>query len=256
MTARGFQDEPTEVVEPGTWWQGLVDFVSEPGVLEVVLGVVLLGAVVFVWWRLAALVSNARAREALGDYLLGVEQALQGDLNGAQKRLRRVLEQDPENHFARLMLGKVLGDLGQAEQAHQQHLYLQKAFAVESGENDLLLAQSLLSAGLPAEAAEVAEQAMANMPGHGPGWDFLYRARLQQGDHEAAARAGRRLVLLLRDGQQRQRFQLDLARTFAEHGTRVSLVLKADYRPGHTGELDGKVQRLEAALDAQGESRT
>ena len=41
----------------------------------------------------------------------------------------------------------------------------------------------------------------------------------------------------------------------AEHGTRVSLVLKADYWPGHTGELDGKVQRLEAALDAQGESR-
>jgi uncharacterized protein YqgV (UPF0045/DUF77 family) len=41
----------------------------------------------------------------------------------------------------------------------------------------------------------------------------------------------------------------------AEHGTRVSLVLKADYRPGHTGELDGKVQRLEAALEAgRGES--
>ena len=33
-------------------------------------------------------------------------------------------------------------------------------------------------------------------------------------------------------------------------GTRVSLVLKADIRPGHTGELDGKVARLEAALDA------
>ena len=31
-------------------------------------------------------------------------------------------------------------------------------------------------------------------------------------------------------------------------GTRVSLVLKADIRPGHTGELDGKVERLEAAL--------
>ncbi|MGI8416560.1 MAG: thiamine-binding protein [Nakamurella sp.] len=30
---------------------------------------------------------------------------------------------------------------------------------------------------------------------------------------------------------------------------RVSLVLKADIRPGHTGELDGKVARLEAALD-------
>jgi uncharacterized protein YqgV (UPF0045/DUF77 family) len=31
-------------------------------------------------------------------------------------------------------------------------------------------------------------------------------------------------------------------------GTRVSLVLKADIRPGYTGELEGKVQRLEAAL--------
>ncbi len=29
---------------------------------------------------------------------------------------------------------------------------------------------------------------------------------------------------------------------------RVSLVLKADIRPGHTGELDGKVARVEARL--------
>jgi uncharacterized protein YqgV (UPF0045/DUF77 family) len=32
-------------------------------------------------------------------------------------------------------------------------------------------------------------------------------------------------------------------------GTRVSLVLKADIRPGHTGELTGKIERLERALD-------
>ncbi|MDH6236023.1 thiamine-binding protein [Cryobacterium sp. CG_9.6] len=36
-------------------------------------------------------------------------------------------------------------------------------------------------------------------------------------------------------------------------GPRVSLVLKADIRPGHTGELTGKVERLEAALTASGE---
>lgn len=30
---------------------------------------------------------------------------------------------------------------------------------------------------------------------------------------------------------------------------RVSLVLKADIRPGHTGELDGKVARVEAILE-------
>ena len=42
----------------------------------------------------------------------------------------------------------------------------------------------------------------------------------------------------------------------AEYGTRVSLVLKADYRPGHTGELDGKVQRLEQALADGGAAAT
>lgn len=34
-----------------------------------------------------------------------------------------------------------------------------------------------------------------------------------------------------------------------QFGSRVSLVLKADIRPGHTGELTGKVERLERALD-------
>ena len=34
----------------------------------------------------------------------------------------------------------------------------------------------------------------------------------------------------------------------AQFGTRVSLVLKADIRPGYTGELTGKLERLERAL--------
>jgi uncharacterized protein (TIGR00106 family) len=37
-------------------------------------------------------------------------------------------------------------------------------------------------------------------------------------------------------------------------GPRVSLVLKADIRPGRTGELTGKVDRLEAALEAPGDA--
>ena len=34
----------------------------------------------------------------------------------------------------------------------------------------------------------------------------------------------------------------------AAFGTRVALVLKADIRPGRTGELEGKVERLEKAI--------
>ncbi|WP_298743204.1 thiamine-binding protein [uncultured Microbacterium sp.] len=40
-------------------------------------------------------------------------------------------------------------------------------------------------------------------------------------------------------------------------GSRVSLVLKADIRPGYTGELDAKIDRLEQALgDSAQEGRT
>jgi uncharacterized protein YqgV (UPF0045/DUF77 family) len=35
----------------------------------------------------------------------------------------------------------------------------------------------------------------------------------------------------------------------APHGERVSLVLKADIRPGHAGEMQGKLDRLEAAIE-------
>ena len=34
-------------------------------------------------------------------------------------------------------------------------------------------------------------------------------------------------------------------------GSRVSLVLKADIRPGYEGQISAKVQRLEAAIDKQ-----
>ena len=34
------------------------------------------------------------------------------------------------------------------------------------------------------------------------------------------------------------------------YGSRVSLVLKADIRPGYSGEIDAKIDRVEAALAA------
>lgn len=37
----------------------------------------------------------------------------------------------------------------------------------------------------------------------------------------------------------------------AKYSGRVSLVMKADIRPGYTGELTGKVERLDSILDAE-----
>lgn len=35
----------------------------------------------------------------------------------------------------------------------------------------------------------------------------------------------------------------------APFGSRISLVIKADIRPGYEGELDGKLERLERAIE-------
>lgn len=51
---------------------------------------------------------------------------------------------------------------------------------------------------------------------------------------------------------------LDVVRRATEavgrHGDRVSLVLKADIRPGRTGEMQAKLDRLEAAISDRGPS--
>ncbi|WP_025776904.1 thiamine-binding protein [Brevibacterium sp. VCM10] len=46
----------------------------------------------------------------------------------------------------------------------------------------------------------------------------------------------------------------DATEAVGEFGTRVSLVVKADIRPGYTGEIDGKLERLEKAIGAREES--
>jgi uncharacterized protein YqgV (UPF0045/DUF77 family) len=53
------------------------------------------------------------------------------------------------------------------------------------------------------------------------------------------------------EGEWDEVFAVVKAATLAvgEFGPRLSLVLKADIRPGYTGELDGKLERLERALD-------
>jgi hypothetical protein len=208
---------PSGAAEAGGGWRWLADLGSQPGVVETLLAAAVVSAVALFWWRLANLVRDARSRQALGDYLLGVEQALHGDLDGAHTRLLSVVQHDPQNHYARMLLGKVLAARGEPEQAHQQHLVLKSAFGIDTADNDLLLAQSLLSAGLPREAADAAQRALQREPDRAAAWDFVYRAQLQCGDFAAAAAAGRKLLQAV-DGPAARTQRAELARTLAQAG--------------------------------------
>ncbi|MEC7583907.1 MAG: hypothetical protein VYE77_06280, partial [Planctomycetota bacterium] len=199
---------------------GFVDWLAElaqrPGFVETVLAGLLVAIAAVVWLRLGRVVDNVRNRQAIEDYLLGVEQALSGDLAGARKRLQKVLESDPENHYARMLYGKVLSGSGEAAQAHKHHVLLQKSFAIDSVENDLHLARALAAVGKPVEAGDAVERAVRNDPGHEIAVEFLFRMRLQAGDHESAAKAGRRLLALTEKVAQELRD--DIAQAVAEVG--------------------------------------
>lgn len=236
------QAAPAAQSEPTGWMGWLYAFGTQPGVVEVLLAIAVVATLLLIWWRLARLVQGAQRRGALRDYLLGVEQALQGDLPGARRRLAAVLAEDPENHFARLLLGKVLTELGEPAQAHKQHLYLQRAFGIDSAENELLLAQSLLAAGQVHEAADVAERALGSVPARADAWEFVFRTRLRSSDFSAATRAGRRLLSLAGGPQARPLLAREVAQAAAQAGLRC---LQA-------GDLTGARAALQStrALDA------
>jgi tetratricopeptide (TPR) repeat protein len=204
---------------PDGFWSWLLDLGREPGVVEILLAATILAVAVVVWWRFARLIEAAQSRDALRDYLLGVEQALHGDCDGAYERLTRVLQKDPANLYARLLLGKVLAQRGESEQAHQQHLSLQRAFGLSSGENDLLLAESLLACGMPGEAADVVDGVLGRQPRLAAAWRLAYRARLQGGDVEGAVRAGSKLLDLTPERAAREQLRADVAAAVAQAGS-------------------------------------
>ncbi len=188
---------PLPAGTPERGW--LRELVETPGAVETLVGLLLAILAGVVVLRSLRLLRELRQRRAVADYLLGVEQALSSDLAGARTRLQRVLEADPENHFAQMLLGQVLAELGEPERAHRHHLTLRSAFGIASSQNALLLARCLLELGLQDEAADVAETAADTAPPAeaAPLWEFLFRVRLRARRFAEAAAAGRRWLRVL-----------------------------------------------------------
>ncbi len=201
----------------GGAWQWLRELAAEPALLEVLVLAVVAAVVFLVGTHLVRRVREARARGALSDYLLGVEQALAGDVRGAAKRLRKVLAEDPENAYARLLYGEVLCELGEPGAAHKEHLLLQRSFGIDSRRNELGLARSLLDSGRAGEAVEVAAHAVQRVEDRA-GLRLLFAAQLAAGQPEEAGRTGCRLAPMLSDGGERRAVRARAAAALALAG--------------------------------------
>ncbi len=205
----------------------LLDLAAQPGAVETIVALAIVLGLVLGWRSMVRQVEYVRSRSAIEDYLLGVEQALSLDLAKARERLERVIQQDPENHDARLLLGKVLIELGEPARAHALHLLLQRSFAVESAENELQFARALLATGRAQEAAVATEEALRTHAGHAALAEFAFRAHLQAGDCAAAAAAGKR-ALDLASADKKSALRSDLAFAEAQAGLSALRLGKPD----------------------------
>lgn len=199
------------------WLARVLDhFAAEPALFELLLLGIVVGLGLFAFGYLGRKVRDARSKSAIEDYLLGIEQACAGEHAGAAKRLTRVLEQDPENLQARLVLGEVLRELGRPVEAHSQHLQLQKAFGVTWPRNDLALARCLLDVPNHAsEAVDPARRAAKALPKDLGALRLVFEAELAAGLAEAAAASADRLARLLPPGPERQEVLAKAARALA-----------------------------------------
>lgn len=259
-----FQDQSTSTPAPAA--NGFLDWIwaaaERPGVVETLVAAIVVGLFVATWLRTRRTLLRLQGRKLLHDYLLGVEQAVHGDLDGAHERLQRVLAADPENHYARLLLGRVLRERGEPAEAHKHHLVLQQAFAVESAHNACELAHALLACDRPVEAAEAAESVLRELPQHEEALEIAFRARLRAGDPEAAAELAPRLLSRPRSATFATRLRAEVAAALTEAGhvrllrgdAALARRLLDKARTLHPEAPDVKLLavRLEAAADGAG----
>jgi tetratricopeptide (TPR) repeat protein len=172
---------------------------QEPALAELflVLLLALLGLLILgLLRRQASLLSQ---REALQDLFLGSEQSLAGDHEKAVERLQSVVERDPRNAEARLLLGNSLRALGRPVEAHQQHLEVSQVLRAGDRTATLALALDLMARGTPADALAPLEELLQRTTDDPEVLGLLITARTGAGLFPEAADAAERLRQVVDD---------------------------------------------------------
>lgn len=121
---------------------------------------------------------------------LAEEYARLGDLEKAERELRKAVERTPAYYPAHVLMGRVLLESGRFTRAR---MHLRRAVALKPREPEayLVLAQLHLEAGAPDEAVKVVESLALALPGEASGYRRLGLALAERGD---TARAEHLLV--------------------------------------------------------------
>lgn len=165
----------------------------EPLAIEAFFAILLLLVFVAAWRTLRGVAGRVSRRRALKEFVAGVDLYFKGEHEAARDALAAVLERDPENHEARILLGDACRELGDVAEAHKHHWQVAKVFGQDLPRNRLSLGRDLLLMGKAPDAIEHLARSAEADPDDTATLDLLLTANLEAGRLDEAVALARRL---------------------------------------------------------------
>ncbi len=198
----------------------LRDVFREPLAVEAFFAVVLLFLLFLLVRSLKGVAARISRRRALAQFVAGVDLFFKGEYGEAREALARVLESDPENVEARILLGDACREMGDVAEAHKHHYQVAEVFGHDLPRNRLSLGRDLLRMGKAAEAIPHLRRALEYDVGNGSVRELLLEASLEAGRLAEAVDLARGVEEEAR-GADRERARRVRARVSATAGRRL-----------------------------------
>jgi tetratricopeptide (TPR) repeat protein len=193
----------------------MTDFFKEPLAVEALVALVFTVVLYLLLRGLRGVAARIARRKALVEFVTGVDLYFKGEFEQARTALLRVIERDPENSEARILLGDACRELGDLAEAHKHHYQVARVFGQDLPRNRLSLGMDLLEMGQPEKALEHLRRVASADPSDRGTSELILAACLQAGRHEEALSTARRLAETSRDADEEARHRRQQARVAA-----------------------------------------
>jgi len=171
----------------------LSDLFRDPLAIEALAVILITAGVWFSVRTLRGVAERISRRRALREFVGGVDLYYKGEYEEARDLLGKVIERDPENSEARILLGDACRELGDTAEGHKHHYQVARVFGQDLPRNRLALGKDLLLMGRAEEAVAHLEVAHAAEPDDVATAELYLEATLQAGDMGRAVDLAKRL---------------------------------------------------------------
>lgn len=196
----------------------MTELLKEPLAIEALIALILTILLYLAIRGLRGVAARISRRKALTEFVTGVDLFFKGEFEAARDALAKVIERDPENSEARILLGDACRELGDIAEAHKHHYQVARVFGQDLPRNRLSLGTDLLLMGKAEAAIEHLAKVVAADPGDRAAADLLLKASISAGRLSDAVVLAQRLTETSHSESEAARYRRLHARICAHAG--------------------------------------